>query len=56
MKITSITARLLTAYLGMMLVLRGVQAWNGFFCGRLKYVLLKFTAKVLQQTPSFKCT
>lgn len=53
MKITSITARLLTAYLGMMLVLRGVQAWNSFYCGRLKYVLLKFTAKVLQQTPYF---
>lgn len=53
MKTTSITARLLTAYVGMMLVLRRVQAWNSFFCGCLKYVLSKLMAKVSQQTPCF---
>lgn len=52
MKTTTTPARLLTAFIGMMLFLRGVQ----FLLRSPKiYIFLKFPAKVLQRTLGFKC-
>lgn len=50
MKITYITARLVTAYSEVMLVLIGVQLCSNFFCG----CLFKFTTGVWKWAQCFK--